>query len=194
MFDESNELAKLEWNYTRDPDNIELASRYAKCLSSAMDNSSFIPTKKALLELLTEVYQKHCNNEGIAVCYLSGISHIPEYVDNAANKMMEVVNRFPNSYMVKWGCAYGLSRLVSAYVHMRDLSSAEQFVKYLEKMYSCYPTNDQVGNAYASALFYVWNIQGFFGKRDTVAKLKKLAAQYPNNEQIVRNYKFASGQ
>jgi len=182
------EIRQLGNAYYQNPDDIELAVKYSSSLADSMNVlnnriDSFIAPQH-LLKSLTEVYYKHFNNEDVAVNYLSGIS-APRYMnEGAVNKLRELVKQFPENDTAKVHCANGLAIFVKICVDRKDLDNAKRITGYLEEMHNRYPTNNSITHGYANALFYTCTIQGYFEKRNTASKLKKLAEQYPNSKHI----------
>jgi len=189
-----NELKRVKIAYQLNPNNVFAAAAYANQLTFVMkqiydrqysNGQAEFAAYMTLLQPLKEVYRKHSGNEIVAVSYLFGISYVPEHLDeNIGEKMLEIVNQFPNNNYAKNFCEGGLFFLVFAHVERKDTDGAERAVQYLERMYLNFPSNESIATRYAIALQGVATIQNFFAGRKTAAKLKELAKQYPHNRKI----------
>jgi hypothetical protein len=197
MVDEYDEKHKqLGRDYYSNPDDTELAIEFSRSLASYMGSRIRTFDPQQLLNSLTDVYQKHSYNGEVAESYLFGIANLlgssdSMYVsDNIINEMKEILKRFPENGQIKTQCAIGLSFLVKGCADRNDLRGAEYITKELEGLHRACPTSNSVASHYGSALVYMWRLQGYFEKRNTASKLKKLAEQYPNNTLIKEHCKF----
>jgi len=146
-----------------------------------------IITYKELLKALTEVFQRHSNNEEIALNYLEGIVKYPYCIEQAVDKMIEVVRRFPNSDRAKGKCGLGIWFLAHD-VFDRDYQSAQKYGEILGKLYVKTGFEGFATNYSKVLQLLACKQLGFFEKRHIISELKKLSEQFPNNETILDNY------
>jgi hypothetical protein len=192
-----NELKKVKLAYELNSNNPYAAAQYANQLTLVMkliydrQNGTYeeLAAYKTLLHPLTEAYRRHPDFEMVAVNYLFGISYISEQLDeNIGGEMAEIAGRFRNNEHAQNFCYMGLYHLIAAHVARKDTAKAERDIKYFETLYSRNSTNEEMAGTYAIALMAVASIQDFFQGRKTVAKLQKLAKQYPYNRKITGAY------
>jgi len=183
--------------YELNPDNVSVAVEYSHKLTALMikifnrQDCTFeeIAAFRTLFKVVTDVYLRHPYNESIAVCYLCGISYLPEYQgEDVAIEMMDIVNRFPHNKTCKVFYEYGLFFLIMSYIEFKDVINAELDIGYLERFHLRNPENESLAVKYALTLAGLAVLQNFYRGRESAAKLKKLANQYPNNEDIVKSY------
>jgi hypothetical protein len=191
------EIKQLKLMYELSPDNVSVAAKYSQKLAALMikifnrQDGTFeeLAAFRTLFKVVADVYRRHSYNETVAVCYLCGISYLPEYHgDDAVIDMFCIVNQFPHNKTCKVFYEHGLFFLIMSHIEVKDVINAELDIEYLERFHLRNPDNESIAAKYALTLAGLAVLQDFFKRRETAAKLRKLAMQYPNNENIVKSY------
>ena len=170
------------------PDNLEIASAYAKGLVN-LSTDQELAERKNTIDTLCALHDSYPDSHDIAWVYANGLVNLSAAQELAERKetidtLCALHDSFPDSHDIALAYAQGLFNLSNA----QELAERKHTINTLCALHHSYPNSHDIALEYAKGLVNLSNAQELAERKNTIDTLCALHDSYPDSHDIALAY------